>query len=739
MKNPIRNLLVFCSLFGLAFGQTCADPSVGNGGGVSRIYQGPNILVTGTTRPTVAVTSAPVFSGPVTASQFNGSGAGLSTVPISALTGVLSLAGGGTGTATPAMIQGSNIVLSGTFPNYTLAVSSTPSFVSITASSATLSGAFTISPQGTATSSSSYFSSAINLQGSSWSGTAAVTNTAFLQAGPSGALYEYSPNNIVLEPNGGNFTFTTTNMTVGSSSYGSTAAVVNGNLTANNLYSNGYLDSRSSSGNTESKMFADVGGQNWIESGNYGFTANSILNLTGYNGNQGSTLNLNFATIKATGTVNISGLTASSFACVDASKNLSGTISNCGILPTSQGGTGTASPGIIQGLNMNVTGTFPTQTVATVASPAFTGVNISGLTQSMAVCTDTLKNLISCVPGVLASGNNVWTGTNQFNQTVTLGPTNTATVSNNYPSNNLSFANSIWNTGTSSAASNQYTLSVDSSNNLNYTYNGSQIASLASTGVITSNGLNYPSSGTSTATNNYGAAGSLVFNGSFYNSTPHAISETLSFNPLTTGSGTNGLALTGSDGSFTEFSISGLRPAFNFNSTQQTTAQWSIIEGDTGGFTSGDLVFFDRNNSAQMLELEPTDAIFNGPVFGTAFVNNSRRILKHDITSLMNIDALYLLEHTCWSSYKYKIGPQDVHYGFIADCTPSILSKNHMAFDAETVSTFDGMAIVQEDMKVKTLQKQVATLQHEIATLRHSSTGHTIFWYWFHPWVEVGS
>lgn len=48
-------------------------------------------------------------------------------------------------------------------------------------------------------------------------------------------------------------------------------------------------------------VVADAGGQNYIESANPASNANVPLNITGYFGNQGSTLNLNFATIKVTG------------------------------------------------------------------------------------------------------------------------------------------------------------------------------------------------------------------------------------------------------------------------------------------------------------------------------------------------------------------------------------------------------------------------------------------------------
>lgn len=134
----------------------------------------------------------------------------------------------------------------------------------------------------------------------------------------------------------------------------------------------------------------------------------------------------------------------------------------------------------------------------------------------------------------------------------------------------------------------------------------------------------------------------------------------------------------------------------------------------------------------------------SGVMYATAFVNSSLRSLKRDIHPLKGMDAINILKSACWSSFKYKKGKQDTHYGFVADCTPALLSKNHTGFDAETVATFDALAIIQEDDKVQELQAQVASLQHEVASLQkaHNETpgqGHNIFWYILHPWVAVGS
>lgn len=116
-------------------------------GALVGIAAGANVVYTpgagATPVPTVAVTNAPSFSGPVTASQFNGSGAGLSsgTVPVAALSPLpLAVAQGGTGTSAPSPTATNNATISGTWPNKIHGVSLTPVFTSVNAGTFTGSG-----------------------------------------------------------------------------------------------------------------------------------------------------------------------------------------------------------------------------------------------------------------------------------------------------------------------------------------------------------------------------------------------------------------------------------------------------------------------------------------------------------------------------------------------------------------------------------------------------------------------
>jgi hypothetical protein len=62
---------------------------------------------------------------------------------------------------------------------------------------------------------------------------------------------------------------------------------------------------KSSTGNTTLRFLSYNAGGAYIESGTYAFTANQPLNFTGYSGNQGSNLNVNFLTSYFTGNVGI--------------------------------------------------------------------------------------------------------------------------------------------------------------------------------------------------------------------------------------------------------------------------------------------------------------------------------------------------------------------------------------------------------------------------------------------------
>ena len=89
------------------------------------------------------------------------------------LPGPLSIAQGGTGTASPAFSNGSNVSITGSFPNYTVGVVASPSFGSVT-----VAGNVTFPAAGTATSGGNFASAGALTYGTSlWNGSAAVSHT----------------------------------------------------------------------------------------------------------------------------------------------------------------------------------------------------------------------------------------------------------------------------------------------------------------------------------------------------------------------------------------------------------------------------------------------------------------------------------------------------------------------------------------------------------------------------------
>ena len=100
-----------------------------------------------------------------------GSAAGLTSFPTlnqnttgtaSNVTGIVAIANGGTGTATPSLVAGTNVTITGSFPNQTINATSSgsgtvtsvaatvPSFLSVTGSPITTSGTLAIAYSGTA-------------------------------------------------------------------------------------------------------------------------------------------------------------------------------------------------------------------------------------------------------------------------------------------------------------------------------------------------------------------------------------------------------------------------------------------------------------------------------------------------------------------------------------------------------------------------------------------------------------
>jgi len=112
----------------------------------------------------VGSSGAPLVNGGVLGTPSSGTATNLTGLPLSTgVTGQLPVANGGTGTATPSIVAGTNVTVTGTWPNQTIAASggggsgtvtsvaaSVPSVFSITGSPITTSGTLAMTYSGTA-------------------------------------------------------------------------------------------------------------------------------------------------------------------------------------------------------------------------------------------------------------------------------------------------------------------------------------------------------------------------------------------------------------------------------------------------------------------------------------------------------------------------------------------------------------------------------------------------------------
>lgn len=106
---------------------TITNTSPSSGGTVTSVTAtGPNLTSSGGTTPNITLIGAPTLTG----TNFTG-------IPFTGVTGIVPVAQGGTGTATPALIAGTGITLSGSFPAQTITNSAPASGAAVPTPSAT--------------------------------------------------------------------------------------------------------------------------------------------------------------------------------------------------------------------------------------------------------------------------------------------------------------------------------------------------------------------------------------------------------------------------------------------------------------------------------------------------------------------------------------------------------------------------------------------------------------------------
>jgi len=272
--------------------------------------------------------------------------------------GVLQIAGGGTGTTTPSLVAGTNVTITGTWPNQT--INSTGSggsgVSSVTASSPLASSGGTtpnISFTGTLAVANGG-TGAATLTGYVYgNGTSAMTaSTTIPTTALSGTITNAQLANSSLTVNG-------TAISLGGSGTVTAAAgtltgtTLNSTVTGSSLTSVGTITSGTWNGGIIPVAYGGTG------TSSPGLIQGANITISGSWPNQ---------TIAATGSTGVSSVTASS--PLASSGGSTPNISFSGILGISNGGTGTASPALVNGTNTSVSGTWPAQAVNITAFPA---------------------------------------------------------------------------------------------------------------------------------------------------------------------------------------------------------------------------------------------------------------------------------------------------------------------------------------------------------------------------------
>lgn len=270
------------------------------------VAQGGTGVATSTGTGSVVLNTSPTLITPALGTPASGILTNATGLPLTtAVTGILPVANGGSGTATPAIVAGTNVTVSGTWPNQTI--------------NSTASGSGTVTSVATGT----------GLTGGpiTTSGTVALANTA-VTAG------SYTAANITVDAQGrltaaasgsaGGGTVTSVSVVSANGLAGTVATATSTPAITLSTSVTGLLK-----GNGTAISAATAGTDYLVPGGALGTPASGTLTNT-------------------TGLPLTTGVT--------------------GTLPVANGGTGTTTPSLVAGTNVTVSGTWPNQTVNSTAS-----------------------------------------------------------------------------------------------------------------------------------------------------------------------------------------------------------------------------------------------------------------------------------------------------------------------------------------------------------------------------------
>ena len=320
---------------------------------------------------------APALGTPSSVNLTNGTGLPLAT----GTTGILPVASGGTGTAAPGLVAGANITITGTWPSQTISSSGgggggggsgtvtsvglvAPTGFSVTGSPVTTSGSITLAF-------AAGYSLPLDTSQANW-------NTAFTER------LRWDGGSTGLDATTGRASLGLGSLATQSGTFSGTSSGTNtGDNAVNTLYSglvsnaNHTGDATGSTVLTLATVNANVGtfgsataagvvtvnAKGLVTGASSATITPAVGNITGLGTGVATALAANVGSAGALVVLGGVGGTPSAISLINAT-GLPLTTGVTGILPVANGGTGTATPGLVQGANVTISGAWPNQTIS---------------------------------------------------------------------------------------------------------------------------------------------------------------------------------------------------------------------------------------------------------------------------------------------------------------------------------------------------------------------------------------